>query len=512
MDGIDDIVVGAGLEGEASIQGVYAFNGNTGAILWTLPSRSQMYSSAQFLRINSDDTIDVLIAGRDAQLVAINGANGQILWEFWNDSLGNPKDSGWYNFYTPQLIDDYSGDGIQEILISNGGNAEANSTNDLRFPGKILIINSSNGEILASDTVPDGRETYFSPLVYGNQVVFGSGGETKPGSLWSIAIDSVIQSNLSNATPHLTDSSKGFIAVPTFANFNNDANPEWLIPQLNEKLVAYDVSANSVLWDYQKQGTENYVSPTLGYFNNDNTPDVVIQLAHGPFPFYTKHFTVVLDGTNGQVIYEDSMGIYQLRSSHTLDWDNDGYDEILQAINYDKGFNTTELHHRYRIIDINNDTAYWIWSERPGTSVYSMPIITDLDDDGNFEFIRVANNNTSHWYVPNGFTIERIELDSVNSVSWYAYMGKNTDGYFHPRPTVSLKQMEFDKIKPYPNPSSDNINISVQPANYLLYTLDGRLIKKGFGSSIELKDVENGLYLLKISMHKKIFTHRIVKD
>lgn len=202
------------MEGKPSNVGVVALNGKNGSQLWQIPSRSQVYTSAQFSDLDDDGLPDVIIGGRDAQLWAIKGNTGNILWEFWPDSLGNASKSGWFNFYNPQIIQDINGDDVDDILISNGGNAAANSQNDKRYAGKLLVLSGSNGSIIWQDTMPDGRETYFAPLVFDDLVVFGSGGETKPGGLYSIKLGLMLDSGLSAATVHFYDSTKGFIAAP----------------------------------------------------------------------------------------------------------------------------------------------------------------------------------------------------------------------------------------------------------------------------------------------------------
>ena len=47
----------------------------------------------------------------------ISGANGDLIWEFW-DNETNPNDEGWYNFYTSQIIEDQTGDGFPDILAA----------------------------------------------------------------------------------------------------------------------------------------------------------------------------------------------------------------------------------------------------------------------------------------------------------------------------------------------------------------------------------------------------------
>ena len=93
-DGIEDIVVGAGIEDSQSDLGMIAINGLTGDTLWTRSSRNQIYSSVIF-GASADSTIKlVYLAGRDAQLLCLNGVDGSLIWEFWPDNTGPALASG----------------------------------------------------------------------------------------------------------------------------------------------------------------------------------------------------------------------------------------------------------------------------------------------------------------------------------------------------------------------------------------------------------------------------------
>jgi hypothetical protein len=51
-DGVLDIVIGGGTEGEVSNSGVMAFDGLDGSLLWKAPSRSELYGSPIFYDVN----------------------------------------------------------------------------------------------------------------------------------------------------------------------------------------------------------------------------------------------------------------------------------------------------------------------------------------------------------------------------------------------------------------------------------------------------------------------------
>ena len=92
-DGVQDIVIGGGTDGVASNHGIMALNGVDGSVLWNRASRNEVFGSAIFQDITNDGIKDVFITGRQAQLLAINGANGQLLWDYFPYGI-NPADSG----------------------------------------------------------------------------------------------------------------------------------------------------------------------------------------------------------------------------------------------------------------------------------------------------------------------------------------------------------------------------------------------------------------------------------
>jgi len=76
-DGVLDIVMGAGRnEYQRSEQGILAFDGKTGKLLWQHEAPDQVYGSATFYDINNDGTKDVFIGGRSPNFKALNGKQG----------------------------------------------------------------------------------------------------------------------------------------------------------------------------------------------------------------------------------------------------------------------------------------------------------------------------------------------------------------------------------------------------------------------------------------------------
>jgi hypothetical protein len=148
------------LEHQAATHGVIALDGKSGELLWHVPSMDQMVGSASFIDINLDLIDDVIIGGRSSQLLAIDGSNGSLLWKYSTDVNHPKRRFACFNFYNSQILNDQDQDGVQDLLISNGGNVHAQPfSEDERRPGTLMIISGATGQIISLDTMPDGKET-----------------------------------------------------------------------------------------------------------------------------------------------------------------------------------------------------------------------------------------------------------------------------------------------------------------------------------------------------------------
>jgi hypothetical protein len=436
-DGIKDIVIGGGTDGVASNNGIMAFNGNDGTLLWKRASRNEVFGSPIFQDITNDGIKDVFITGRQAQLLAINGSNGQLIWDYFPFSV-NPADSGLFNFYNPQFIPDVNNDGQPDLLVANGGNHAAPDWETDRPPGHLMIINSLTGQLLAKAVVPDSAETYCSPLVADIQgdgnlwILYGTGGENLGGSFWACPLsDLVVSNSLSNSVQLDTDPTKGYIA-PAAISKNSNNQYDIVIQSFGGKIKKLKGANFGLIWSYQLPNTESSAEPVLGNFiGGDNVPDVLAILFKGIAPSYTDFYQVLINGSTGQLEFKDSMGTFNYVSANALDFDNNGRDEGLVSVTYSEN---GSYKHRLQKINFIDGSINQISTTKAGVNLGSTPLLTDLDGDNLIDLVYAVKKDSLNPVGWKGIYVNREELNVVipnAGIAWGSYLSTENNGVYN---------------------------------------------------------------------------------
>jgi outer membrane protein assembly factor BamB len=439
-DGIQDIVLGAGkVEFQYTDSAVVALNGADGSLLWTTAARDQIFGSPSFMDITSDGIPDVFIGGRSAEFMAINGHTGEIIWEFFPS--GDTVDftvHKVYNFYNPQFIRDCNGDGINDILVANGGYVKALPTDPDRPPGKLMVINARTGTLVSEAYMPDHKETYMSCVVFNPQdenpkVIFGSGGERIPGNLYITFLQDILKGDLSNATILAKGGSKGFVAPPVLADITGDEIPDIIANAVDGKMIAIDGSTYKLLWELTLSGTEAYCSIAVGHYDKDSIPDFFTNFGIGTFPDLLRSYQLAVSGKDGRLIRLDSLGSFHYGSPVAYDIDGDGLDEAFYHINH---YNLGMVKNSLTVFNFSRDTVYDFYPQWMGANVASTPLLTDLDDDGYIEIVCVHENNPADLFskeYKTGLVIHTLKTSIAIStpIKWGSYMGSFYDGMYH---------------------------------------------------------------------------------
>lgn len=444
-DGILDVVIGAGgNEGDSTDYSVLALNGASGQLLWRVSADDQIVGSAIFLDATFDGIPDVFIGGRNANLLGIDGKNGSVLWRYKKpEAIDGPLQYAQFNFYTPQIVPDQTGDGVPDLLVANGGNVSAAAhSRKARFPGVLMVLDSRNGAVLAADTMPDGNETYMSPLVNPQDdpedpdIIFGTGGETIGGGLYRARLSDLKKGRLHRATELMRTDGHGFVAPPVEVDITGDRTPDIIGLQHGGTLYAIDGSSDSLFWERSFPEAEANSTPAPGYFNEDEYPDLFCHLSIGAWPKNRGTFQVLVDGLSGKVIFQDTLGCTGFYSPVAYDLDQDGYDEALLPINeYNcaSRLAITDIQHQLKVFDFQKNHIQGFGPVTTGKNISSTPWIGDLDQDGLLDIVYSLQANTSVLLEFFGMSVirESTEIPVKQPVRWGAYLGSNYDGMFN---------------------------------------------------------------------------------
>jgi len=438
-DGIGDVIFGTGrVEFHSCDSAVIALDGSTGKMLWKVPSIDHLFTSASLMDITGDDVPEIFIGGRSAQLMAINGKTGEVIWNF-DRSQGGIK---WFNFYNPQFVADQDGDGMKDILVSNGGNVLiAPNVAKGRFPGNLVVLSGKTGKLLARAAMPDGKETYMSvaalPTANGKdyKVIFGSGGETIGGHLYATTLSQIMKGDLTNAKKLDQSPDKGYIAPPVLIDVNNDGTHDIVVNAVEGKLMAFDGNNYKKMWSVKMPKTEAYSSVAPGFFTGgDNVPDFFVTYAVGEWPDLGWSQQFMVNGATGKIAYTDSLGSYQTSTPVVIDLDEDGVDEAIMNLNvliFDELERKT-FHNMLVIVDFKTNEILQPWEGFPGSNLASTPWIGDQDNDGFLDIVYCHGTNIKKTYSFAGIRVTRIATDIPvkSEIKWGAYMGSNYDGIF----------------------------------------------------------------------------------
>ncbi len=426
-DGILDVVMGDIQNDGISI--ITAINGKSGKEIWKVSGYKDIFTSASFLNIDADTTPDIVMGGRGVDLVAISGLTGKLLWQF-----KKPVELElWGNFYSSIPVSDQNNDGVSDIITANGGDE---SRYEKRPPGLFLLISGKTGEVLHKLTSPDGKETYMSPILIESPasnekfILFGSGGETLPGSVWKITLADLVAEKPEGFKKIITSKTKGFEAPPASADFNNDGIIDYFVQGFDGTATLVDGNTDKVIWEIFNDGFESIAAPTIGYFlGNDTTPDIFLQLNQGVYPEYSRCKNVLIDGKDGKVLWSSIFGKSSTSGSVAIDLNNDGVDEIIFAVNEPHEADGI-LIARYYVFDTTNKTMT-LWNKTNRYAIAST-WVGDMDNNGMIDIIMESQLN-NEMKTP---VLSRFEIKNKipGNISWGAYMGTTYNGNLQKNP------------------------------------------------------------------------------
>ncbi|WP_373330804.1 outer membrane protein assembly factor BamB family protein [Salmonirosea aquatica] len=441
-DGVRDILLGAGKnEFEYSDSALVALDGKTGELLWHNSARDQMFGSAGLYDINGDGVKDAFFAGRSVEFKALDGKTGKTLWHF-DSTYYSQNGRRWFNFYNPQFIHDVDADGLRDILISNGGDIMVPPFNPNRAAGRLVILSSATGKLLAEAMMPDNKEIYMSIAVDFNEkepeqsrIIFGTGGESIAGNLFVGTIRMVLDGDLTHATKIASGENRGFIAPPAWVDMTQDGVLDIVVNSVDGRVMGFDGKNLALLWSTAIPKTEAYASMAIGNFNEDTVPDFFISFAKGRYPRLTWTKQAMLDGKTGAIQFLDSLGYYQTSSPIAVDLNGDGRHEVLLSVENEVVQGREQVFYTNIVsIDFSSGKIIKFVPALLGHNLSSTPWVGDLDNDGYLDLIYTHSTDKYGKLSQSfqGMQVHRFAttIPIKKAVQWGAYMGSAYDGVY----------------------------------------------------------------------------------
>jgi len=110
-DNILDFVIATWCLDKADTNRIYAFRGYDQKLLWKKEIEGRVYHGTSVTDINGDGKPDLVIGDYSGTLYALNGENGETIWQYTNPLL--------YYIGSPAAIGDLDSDGICEIVFTS---------------------------------------------------------------------------------------------------------------------------------------------------------------------------------------------------------------------------------------------------------------------------------------------------------------------------------------------------------------------------------------------------------
>lgn len=170
------------------------------------------------------------------------------------------------------------------------------------------------------------------------------------------------------------------------------------------------------------------------------------------------------------------------------------------------------------------------WTTQP----FNQIVIKDAGNNilpGSFEDFTITTHSTSavfgnpYYYCLGWANYQRNLSSYIGSVltieianSGCAYSGHGApiflDGYF--TTVTGIKESELNKeIQLFPNPANDYITIKSPESEGLevsIYDVQGRLLIEGYSGSINISDLQKGIYVLRAKGQNNIYTRTFIKE
>ncbi len=179
------------------------------------------------MKIKKDGSYDCLASGRKSTFLAFDPKTGKTFWDASYTSIFNEN----WNIYNPLVLPyDLDHDGVNDVVISTGGNPTIPSEVHERQAGLIMLFSGKSGEMIGNPLkLPNEKETYMSPVLHVQKdesayLLFGNGGETVSGVLYIISLPNFYKHIMNNTLTDQIAFRGNFSSNKILERFEKDEN------------------------------------------------------------------------------------------------------------------------------------------------------------------------------------------------------------------------------------------------------------------------------------------------
>jgi outer membrane protein assembly factor BamB len=377
--------------------------------------------------------------------------------------------------YSSPAIGDINNDGIPEVVFGSR-NTRIYALNGTS--GTIVWSYLTGGWVTSSPAIGDINNDGIPEVVVGssNGAVYALRG-TDGSLLWSYTTG-------------------GSVSSPAIGDINNDGIPEVVVGSSNGAVYALRGTDGSLLWSYTTGGSVS--SPAIGDINNDGIRDVVVGSSNGA--------VYALRGTNGSLLWSYTIG-GSVSSPAIGDINNDGFPDVVVGSGD-------------RIIyALRGDNGSLLWFSNPLCSSQSSRDgikLADIDPSSGLEVIVSTSSGCLYVFSSSGSvlwsmlgiglmtnsSIGDVDGDGCVEIAGPGYIVTEFFTYYVVR-VIDAPGSNCGVVTPIQVIENNKLNYQIEKngiklnraVNYELFSANGRLIKKGYGDFIKIKNKE--IYFLR---------------
>ncbi len=412
-------------------------NGNGGTdTLWTFSTYISNYSAGSIggtndygvqdalaiaSDLNGDGFNDVVIAtgGGNEHVYALNGTNGEILWQYGTD---DPGSYGLGDFQAVDARRDFTGDGIPDVLaIADGNNLGTGYQ-------KAFLFNGSNGNIIWTYSYP-GPNPSFGKSVISIDDVTGDGVPDAIIAVGNNGSTDLATYCLNGATGTVVWSRdavqyepKELVELPITGE-----TPDVVVAEYFSTIRRLDGETGGVVWSYYFGGLSGIIQMRrIPDVDDDGIDDIVLAT-------FTNAATC-LSGATGNPLWFYAMD-FQYDVAVTNDLNGDGYSDVILASGTNNPTNGA-------FYCLNGKTGQPLFSTQlTGDRFNTVSVMPSIDGNSSNELLAATKYGQIFCY--SGGVLTAIDHDGTQEEIPYSYqLNQNYPNPFNPATTISFTLSE----------------------------------------------------------------------